>query len=316
MDDVRVYNRALTEQEIAKVVQGDPLLASAPQPATNATVDIRDAADLSWSAGTDRGQARCVSRRRPAGREERRTRARPSTGAGRRARASIWPDKVAFGAHYFWRIDEVEADGTIVQGDVWSFTVVDHLIVDEFESYTNDSPNRLFQTWLDGYGYSADEFFTKDYPGNGTGAGVGHDIWTAGTTYTTIAERTFVHGGKQSMPLYFDNASADKKYYSETERDLDDAAGPDGRRRDRPEPVVQGPAGAVRGAGRRLDHHELHERRHLRHQRRLLPVCLQAAERRRLDDRQSQQPDEYRELAEGRRHDPRDAGAELRPAPT
>ena len=51
MDDVRVYNKALTEPEIQKVMQGDPLLAWAPQPATGATLDIRAATDLSWSAG-------------------------------------------------------------------------------------------------------------------------------------------------------------------------------------------------------------------------------------------------------------------------
>jgi formylglycine-generating enzyme required for sulfatase activity len=81
--------------------------------------------------------------------------------------------------------------------------------IDDFEVYTNDSPNRLWETWIDGIGYPGQA-------GNGSGAIVGHDIWGRGTPYTTIAETTIVHGGAQSMPLYYNNAKP--PFYSRTER--------------------------------------------------------------------------------------------------
>jgi len=38
------------------------------------------------------------------------------------------------------------------------------------------------------------------------------------TTHTTIVETSIVHGGRQSMPLYYDNSKADTKYKSEAQR--------------------------------------------------------------------------------------------------
>ena len=136
------------------------------------------------------------------------------------------------GGSYFWRVDEVEADGTTIhKGNVWQFTVPSYLLIDNFESYTNDSPNRAFQTWIDGYGYSADAFFPQENPGNGTGAGVGHDIWTKDNnpfyqktimetvfTYDNLEPMAFYQDNFQSMPLYYNNANADTKYYSEAVR--------------------------------------------------------------------------------------------------
>ncbi|MCF7975054.1 MAG: hypothetical protein K9N55_14660, partial [Phycisphaerae bacterium] len=68
---------------------------------------------------------------------------------------------------------------------------------------------RPFQTWLDGFGYSADEFFPVEYPGNGTGSGVGHDIWGPSSPYFdgSIMERDItLSGSTQSLPFYFSNA--------------------------------------------------------------------------------------------------------------
>ena len=112
---------------------------------------------------------------------------------------------------YFWRVDEIDALGTVVPGAVWSFTTVSP--IDDFESYTNDVGQRIFQTWIDGWGYSEP---APGNPGNGTGASVGHDIWAVGTTYTDIAETKIVHGGAQSLPIDFNNMVA--PFYSETDR--------------------------------------------------------------------------------------------------
>ncbi len=121
---------------------------------------------------------------------------------------------------YYWRVDEVNSAeaGSPWKSSVWSFTTADFIVVDDFESYTNLSPHRVFQTWIDGWGYSADEFFPTDNPGNSTGSTIGHDIWTAGTPYSSIMEVSIVNPstGGQSMPFDYNNAT--KKFFSETER--------------------------------------------------------------------------------------------------
>ncbi|MCP4450207.1 MAG: hypothetical protein GY809_02000 [Planctomycetes bacterium] len=114
---------------------------------------------------------------------------------------------------YYWRVDEVnEAEAISVwAGPVWSFTTADALVVDDFESYNNISPDRPFQAWLDGFGYSADEFFPVAYPGNGTGAGIGHDIWSIGSPYydgSLMETSNTLPGSDQSMPFYYSNSGS------------------------------------------------------------------------------------------------------------
>ena len=118
---------------------------------------------------------------------------------------------IELGKTYYWRVDEVnEAEATPVwAGPVWSFSTTDALVVDDFESYGNASPDRPFQTWLDGFGYSADEYFPAGYGGNGTGAGVGHDIWTLSSPNYggNIMETSItIEGSGQSLPLYYTNS--------------------------------------------------------------------------------------------------------------
>ncbi len=72
----------------------------------------------------------------------------------------------------------------------------------------------MFQTWIDGWGFSSDEFFPTGNPGNGSGATVGYDPLAG-----DVMEKTIVHGGKQSMPLQYDNTAAPN--YSETTRTFD-----------------------------------------------------------------------------------------------
>jgi len=67
-----------------------------------------------------------------------------------------------------------------------------YLIVDDFESYNNEVGSRVFETYIDGIGFTQ----PVDTPGNGTGAAVGHDIWTGG----------FTNLGNQAMPVYYTGA--------------------------------------------------------------------------------------------------------------
>jgi hypothetical protein len=95
---------------------------------------------------------------------------------------------------YYWRIDEVNNADTDSPwpGILWSFTTANFLVVDDFESYNDLDPgepesNRIFNAWIDGY----------DDPTNGSL--VGYDT-------PPFAEQTIVHGGSQSMPLFYDNS--------------------------------------------------------------------------------------------------------------
>ncbi len=130
---------------------------------------------------------------------------------------SFDPNLLKFNTQYFWRVDAVNDTNpdSPWAGPVWDFTTGNFLVVDDFESYTEDSPNRVFQTWVDGYGFSEDEFFPGGNKGNGSDAGVGHDVWTPGSGHPTIAETATVHGGREAMPLYYDNKGAG---YSEARR--------------------------------------------------------------------------------------------------
>ncbi len=127
---------------------------------------------------------------------------------------------IGLGDTYYWRVDEVNEAETdsVWSGPVWNFSTVAALVVEDFESYGNDSPDRPFQAWLDGFGYSADEFFSTGYGGNGTGAGIGHDIWSVASPHYngSIMETTnALFGSDQSMPFYYANSGG---VASQTER--------------------------------------------------------------------------------------------------
>ena len=101
---------------------------------------------------------------------------------------SYTPEALDLAATYYWRIDEVnEAEAvSLWAGDIWSFSTQAYAVVDDFESYTDDAGNYIYEKWLDGYNSTTN------------GAQVGHD----GEPY---AEQTIVHKGRQSMPLFYDN---------------------------------------------------------------------------------------------------------------
>jgi hypothetical protein len=89
-------------------------------------------------------------------------------------------------ATYYWRVDEVLSDQTVKTGPVWKFTTF--IVVDDFESYTDDEGTRIYETWTDGWT-------------NNTGSRVGH-------LEAPFAEVLTIHGGKQAMPLDYNNLAA------------------------------------------------------------------------------------------------------------
>ncbi len=103
---------------------------------------------------------------------------------------------------YYWKVVEVNAAETPAawDGDVWSFATADYAVVDDFERYTNDSPNRVFQTWIDGLGFTEP---APGNPGNGTGSAVGNDPQLG-----DVMETAIVHGGGKSVPFFYENTAA------------------------------------------------------------------------------------------------------------
>ncbi len=197
VDDVRVYNQALTQEEIENLTYYSPWEAWDPRPSLNANIDIRDVNALSWSpgqdavlhdvyVGTDANVVETADVNSP-------------VYWGRQADANFPLQGLAESVGtYFWRVDEVEADGvTIHKGPVWNFTVFSYPVIDNFESYTWNEGSRLSEVWVDGFV-------------NKTGSQVG-------LLSKSPAQPTGAHG-RQSMLLAYDNTRL--PFVSEVERGL------------------------------------------------------------------------------------------------
>ncbi len=98
---------------------------------------------------------------------------------------------------YFWRVDEVFPGDTVRTGAVWSFTTA--VVIDDFESYTDDEGSRIYETWVDGA--------TDDSNGS-----------MVGYLRAPFAELVIVHDANQSMPLDYNNVDA--PFYSEAVREF------------------------------------------------------------------------------------------------
>jgi hypothetical protein len=215
VDEVRIYNTALTQAEIAELISGDPLIARDPSPDNNSIVDVEEVKQpLSFSPGnratqhdvyfgTDKAFVEIADRSDTSG-----------IYRGRQTATSYIPaESLDWGTGpYYWRIDEYNPDTTVSTGSLWSFTVADHLIVDDFEDYNSEN-NQIWLAWHDGLGYGAPAV-PPYFAGNGTGATVGDE------NTNSYTEETIVHGGGQSMPLFYNNNKPAYSKYSETEMTL------------------------------------------------------------------------------------------------
>jgi hypothetical protein len=196
IDDVRVYNRALTQDEILLAMRGDTSRAWNPSPANGALAAVNTATLLTWSAGDDASQHDVYFGMDKAAVADADVSDTTGVYKGRQNSTSYTPGGITIDSGpYYWRIDEVAGDSSIVEGAVWTFSVADYALVDDFESY-NDIPagepgsNLVYVTWVDGF----------DNP-NVNGSTIG---------YITGAsmETGNVHGGTKSVPLAYDNTTA------------------------------------------------------------------------------------------------------------
>jgi len=211
IDNLRIYDKVLTADEIQQAMRGDPLLAWSPKPNPGSIQYIRDATPLSWSPGDNASEHDVyfgTDENAVADADESDT-----TGIyrGRQGATSYTPPEGVEwgGGPYYWRIDEYNTDATISKSSVWSFGVADFLGIDDFEDY-NTGENQIWYAWKDGLGYGTPGT-EPYYAGNGTGSAVGDE------TTSSYTEETIIHGGGKSMPLFYDNSVL---RYSEVEMTL------------------------------------------------------------------------------------------------
>ncbi|OHB74546.1 MAG: hypothetical protein A2Z25_02600 [Planctomycetes bacterium RBG_16_55_9] len=190
VDDVRIYNKALTVDQIKEAMRGEPDLAWAPNPANGSTPSLTDATPLTWSPGDFAAEHDVYFGTDRSAVDDADASDRTGIYRGRQSATSYNPPEGVEwgGGPYYWRIDEVNTDGTISTGRIWTFTVLDFLLIEDFESYTDDDTagQAIWQHWIDGFGVAEN------------GSQVGYLL-------PPYAEQTIVHGGKQSMPLLYNN---------------------------------------------------------------------------------------------------------------
>lgn len=159
-----------------------PVLAREPNPASGAT-GVSPQVTLSWRAGREAASHQVyVSTDQQA----------VIDGAATMATVvePRYEPSVDLGRDYYWKVVEVnEAEiPPSWKGDIWRFSTASWMVVDDFESYNDEEGKgtRIYETWVDGYGTTTN------------GAQVGY-------IEAPFAEKTTIHGDKQSMPLSFNN---------------------------------------------------------------------------------------------------------------
>jgi hypothetical protein len=162
-----------------------PIRAFAPQPADKAT-NVSIEAALQWRPGRE-----AESHQVYLGTDRNALALADTT-----AEHSSIPAALNLATTYYWRIDEVGGAGPY-EGDVWSFTTEEYVLVDDFERYSDAEGNRIYEAWVDGFTTGSN------------GSQVGYDV-------APFAEKSVVHGGLQSLPLKYNNSAAPN--YSEGER--------------------------------------------------------------------------------------------------
>jgi hypothetical protein len=212
----KTYYWRVDEFDIIETYKGDVWsfttqgAVGSPDPA-NGAVDVKQTPILSWSPGVYAASHQLYFGDDQEAVRNANTGSPEYKGTGELGAQSYEPGKLEWNATYYWRIDEVNNinPDSPWTGSLWSFTTANFLVVDDFEDY-DAGENQIWYAWKDGLGYGTPG--VEPYsPGNGTGSAVGDE---STPSYT---EETIVHGGSQSMPVFYDNSIL---RYSEVEKTL------------------------------------------------------------------------------------------------
>jgi len=167
-----------------------PVSAREPDPASGAT-DVSVAATLSWGVGREAVKhdvylstdAQAVI---------------DGTAPAVTVTSPNYPSSLDLAGTYYWRVDEVNDAETpsTWQGDVWSLSTQEYLVVDDFESYNDieagkEGSNLVYVTWVDGFGTTTN------------GSTIGYT-----EAFQPSMETSTVYDGKQSVPFFYNNTIA------------------------------------------------------------------------------------------------------------
>jgi len=219
LESEKVYYWRVDEFDAVTTHKGDvwsfstPGAVGTPKPA-NGAADVKQNQILSWKPadhaashqvyfGTDKDAVRSATAASP-----------QYKGSKALGSESYDPGKLEWQTAYYWRVDEVNSlnPKSPWKGPLWSFTTAGFASIDDFEDY-NAGGNQIWWTWKDGLGYAA-HGAEPAYAGNGSGSAVGDE------TTPSYTEETIVHGGRQSMPVSYDNNKQGYAKYSQVERTL------------------------------------------------------------------------------------------------
>jgi hypothetical protein len=212
VDDARIYSRALTAEEVMDVILGDTSVAGNPKPGYGALVDLVQAFPLTWTPGENAVQHDVYLGVDKVAVAEADTSTAQIYQGRLDANSFTPPETPAWNQPHYWRIDEINTDSTVNKGKIWIFTILDYLLVDDFEAYNDlnvdeEGSNRIYMTWTDGYDNPSVNGSTIGYPDPDFANG------------EHLVETDIVHGGNQSAPLFFDDRTAS---YSEVTVSTDD----------------------------------------------------------------------------------------------
>ena len=210
LDDCRIYNQALSPDEIYAIMVGDVRMALRPRPADGA-VEVAPDTKLIWNPGIidQETNERYDEHHIYLGTvfEDVNTAAEPTAILD----VNEYTPTLDYDTTYYWRVDESsDADPqSPIKGNTWSFTTANYIVLEDFESYTDQDPDTIYLTWIDGWGD----------PTNGSTSGYPDPDFIAGGHYV---ETDIVHGGKQSLPLFYDNTSSGLSEATKTLTELKD----------------------------------------------------------------------------------------------
>jgi len=170
-----------------------PVRAGSPKPASGA-VNVSHTTVLEWLAGDHAAEHNVYFSTDEEAVRNANTDSPEYKGTNVLGSESYDPGKLPWDTTYYWRVNEVNnlnPESPWV-GNVWSFTTADFLGIEDFEDYNDWEPDRIFETWIDGWGVET----------NGSEVGYAEPNFPAGEHHV---ETTIVHGGYQSMPYFYEN---------------------------------------------------------------------------------------------------------------
>jgi hypothetical protein len=190
MDDFRIYDRVLTDANIAELFRGGDLdVAWGPDP-YDGQPDASPDANLTWLPG-DHAADHNVFFGTTRSEVEAMVDPCATLGLGDEL---YDPCTLELNTYYFWRIDEVNGPSTWT-GPVWRFKVRDFVILDDFEQYKASSP-KIIDIWYSG------PFYSSGHPQRS-----GSKLELA-----RLSLRHPVHGGKQAMKYTYQTDSSQDWY--------------------------------------------------------------------------------------------------------